>query len=190
MLLAGVGGQGNVLSARVLAEAALSMGYDVKTSEVHGMAQRGGSVVCMVRWGEKVHSPLIEVAKADFLLAFELLEGLRFLHFLGAGGTAIVNDYRLDPLTVLRGDSVYPEGVMGFIRAYAARTLELDARESAAQAGNARAAGSCLLGALSVFLDFPDSVWEESIRGSVPSKAVEVNLKAFALGKDHAASSS
>ncbi len=190
VLLAGVGGQGNVLSARVLAEAALSMGYDVKTSEVHGMAQRGGSVVCMVRWGEKVHSPLIEVAKADFLLAFELLEGLRFLHFLGAGGTAIVNDYRLDPLTVLRGDAIYPEGVMGFIRAYAARTLELDARELAAQAGNARAAGSCLLGALSVFLDFPDGVWEESIRGSVPSKAVEINLKAFALGKDSTASSS
>ncbi|MEW6555691.1 MAG: indolepyruvate oxidoreductase subunit beta [Actinomycetota bacterium] len=183
VLLAGVGGQGNVLSARVLAEAALSMGYDVKTSEVHGMAQRGGSVVCMVRWGEKVHSPLVEVAKADFLLAFELLEGLRFLHFLGGEGTAIVNDYRLDPLPVLRGDAVYPEGALGFIRAYAARTLEMDARELAVRAGNARAAGSCLLGALSRFLDFPEGVWEESIRGAVPSRAVEVNLKAFALGR-------
>jgi indolepyruvate ferredoxin oxidoreductase beta subunit len=190
VLLAGVGGQGNVLSARILAEAALSMGYDVKTSEVHGMAQRGGSVVCMVRWGEKVHSPLIEVAKADFLLAFELLEGLRFLHFLGGGGTAIVNDYRLDPLPVLRGDAVYPEGALGFIRAHAARTVEMDARELASRAGSARAAGSCLLGALSLWLDFPISVWEESIRSSVPSKAVEVNLKAFMLGRDSTAGSS
>jgi len=183
VVLAGVGGQGNVLSARVLAEAALLMGYDVKTSEVHGMAQRGGSVVCMVRWGEKVHSPLIEAAKADFLLAFELLEGMRFLRYLGAGGTAIVNDYRLDPLPVLRGDATYPESALETIRNYAARTIELDAREMAAQAGNARAAGSCLLGVLSLYLEFPHSVWEESIRSFVPSKAVEVNLKAFALGR-------
>jgi len=183
VVLAGVGGQGNLLSARVLAEAALSMGYDVKTSEVHGMAQRGGSVVCMVRWGEKVYSPLIEVAKADFLLAFELLEGLRFLRYLGGEGTAIVNDYRLDPLPVLRGDAVYPEGALGDIRSYAARTVELDAREMAAAAGNPRAAGSCLLGALSTFLEFPMDMWEESMRKSVPSKAVEVNLKAFALGR-------
>lgn len=183
VLLAGVGGQGNVLSARVLAGAALSMGYDVKTSEVHGMAQRGGSVVCMVRWGEKVHSPLIEVAKADFLLVFELLEGLRFLRFLGGAGTAIVNDYRLDPLPVLRGDDVYPEGAAETIRSYAARTVELDARRLAAKVGNQRAAGSCLLGVLSAFLDFPASVWEESILASVPSKAVEVNLRAFELGR-------
>jgi len=186
VVLAGVGGQGNVLSARVLAEAALLMGYDVKTSEVHGMAQRGGSVVCMVRWGEKVHSPLIEVAKADFLLAFELLEGMRFLRYLGSGGTAIVNDYRLDPLPVLRGDATYPEGALETIRTYASRTIELDAREMAAQAGNARAVGSCLLGVLSLYLEFPHSVWEESIRGFVPSKAVEVNLKAFALGRKSA----
>jgi indolepyruvate ferredoxin oxidoreductase beta subunit len=183
VVLAGVGGQGNVLSARLLAETALSMGYDVKTSEVHGMAQRGGSVVCMVRWGEKVHSPLIPMAGADFLLAFELLEGLRYLEYLSAEGTAIVNLYRLDPLPVLRGDTVYPEGSEEIIRSYATRTVELDARDMAADAGNPRAAGSCLLGALSAFLEFPTGVWEESIRNNVPSKAVEVNLKAFALGR-------
>jgi len=175
-----------VLSARILAEAALSMGYDVKTSEVHGMAQRGGSVVCMVRWGEKVHSPLIEVAKADFLLAFELLEGLRFLRYLRGDGTAIVNDYRLDPLPVLRGDAVYPEGAGRTIRSYAANTIELDAREMAGRAGSPRAAGSCLLGTLAAYLDFPTAVWEDALRGSVPSKAVEVNLKAFALGMEAA----
>ncbi len=184
VVLAGVGGQGNVLSARVLAEAALSMGYDVKTSEVHGMAQRGGSVVCMVRWGEKVHSPLIETAKADFLLAFELLEGLRFLRYLGAGGTAIVNQYSLDPLPVLRGDAVYPGDALETIRSYAAHTVQLDARELAARAGNQRAAGSCLLGVLSAFLDFPAEIWRESIRGLAPPKAVEVNLKAFELGSE------
>jgi indolepyruvate ferredoxin oxidoreductase beta subunit len=189
-LLAGVGGQGTILASDVLAEVALATGLDVKKSEVHGMAQRGGSVVCMVRWGEKVHSPLIEMAKADFLLAFELLEGLRFLHFLGGEGKAIVNDYRLDPLPVLRGDAVYPEGALGFIRTYASRTLEMDARALAARAGNSRAAGSCLLGALSDFLDFPEGVWEESIRSAVPTKAVEVNLKAFTLGRESAASPS
>ncbi|RJP34113.1 MAG: indolepyruvate oxidoreductase subunit beta [Actinobacteria bacterium] len=185
VVLAGVGGQGNVLSARILAEAALLMGYDVKTSEVHGMAQRGGSVVCMVRWGKKVHSPLIEVAKADFFLVFELLEGLRFLRYLGGEGTAIVNDYRLDPLPVLRGDATYPEGALQAIRSYASRIVELDARNMAASAGNSRAAGSCLLGVLSAFLEFPASVWEESIRKSVPPKAVEVNMKAFALGSKY-----
>jgi len=183
VVLAGVGGQGNVLSARVLAEAALLMGYDVKTSEVHGMAQRGGSVVCMVRWGEKVHSPLVEAAKADFLLVFELLEGLRFLRYLGGEGLAIVNDYRLDPLPVLRGDATYPEGAIEAIRSYASRSIELDAREMASQAGNPRAVGSCLLGVLANFLEFPHDVWEESLRRFVPQKAVEVNLRAFALGR-------
>ncbi len=182
VVLAGVGGQGNVLSARVLAEAALRMGYDVKTSEVHGMAQRGGSVVCMVRWGEKVHSPLIPEGRADFLLAFELLEGMRYLRYLSGEGTAIVNLYRLDPLTVLRGDAEYPENALETIRDYAARAVELDARDMAARAGNPRAAGSVLLGALSVYLDFPDDAWREAIVAAVPAKAVEVNLRAFSAG--------
>jgi indolepyruvate ferredoxin oxidoreductase, beta subunit len=183
VVLAGVGGQGNVLSARVLAEAALSMGYDVKTSEVHGMAQRGGSVVCMVRWSEKVHSPLIPAGQADFLLAFELLEGLRYLEYLSMEGMAIVNDYQVDPLPVLRGDAVYPGNALEILRSYAARIAVLDAREMAASAGNPRAAGSCLLGVLSAYLDFPEDAWEEAISRLVPSKAREVNLKAFAMGR-------
>ena len=182
-VLAGVGGQGNVLSARVLAEAALSMGYDVKTSEVHGMAQRGGSVVCMVRWGEKVHSPLIPKGRADFLLAFELLEGLRYLDYLSGEGTVVINDHRIDPLPVLRGDATYPENALQTIHSCAARSVDLDARGMAASAGNPRAVGSCMLGALSAFLDFPVAVWEEAIRNFVPSKAVEVNIRAFALGR-------
>lgn len=186
VVLAGVGGQGNVLSARILAEVALGMGYDVKTSEVHGMAQRGGSVVCMVRWAEKVHSPLIAYGKADFLLAYELLEGLRFLDYLSSEGMALINDYRLDPLPVLRGDASYPEDVLEAIRSYAARALVLDARSMAAEAGNPRAAGSCMLGALSAFLDFPADAWEDAISRLVPSRAREVNLRAFALGRQSA----
>jgi indolepyruvate ferredoxin oxidoreductase beta subunit len=183
VILSGVGGQGSVLSARVLAETALAMGYDVKTSEVHGMAQRGGSVICMVRWAEKVHSPLIPSGRAHFMLAFEMLEGMRHLRYLSGEGTAIVNDYRLDPLPVLRGDVAYPEDALEAIRSYAALAIFLDARAMAAEAGNPRAVGSCLLGALSTFLEFPHDVWEESIGRLVPSRARDVNLKAFAMGR-------
>lgn len=189
VVLAGVGGQGAILTARILAETALSAGYDVKTSEVHGMAQRGGSVVSMVRWGEKVYSPLIPVGGADFFLAFELLEGLRRLEYLSDEGTAIVNEYRIDPLPVLRGDAQYPEDALNSIRAYVAHLVELDARRMAASAGNPRALGSVLLGALSVFLDFPSDTWEQAINRFVPAKAREVNLKAFALGRESGAAS-
>lgn len=183
MILAGVGGQGCVLSGRILAETALSMGYDVKTSEVHGMAQRGGSVVCMVRWGEHVNSPLIPAAAADFMLAFEMLEGLRFLPYLSRQGMAIVNNYRLDPLPVLRGDETYPEDAIDRMKAVVPRLSVVQARDLAIEAGNPRAAGSVLLGALSSSLDFADEAWEDSIARFVPGKAREVNLKAFALGK-------
>lgn len=189
VVLAGVGGQGAILTARILAETALSAGYDVKTSEVHGMAQRGGSVVSMVRWGEKVYSPLIPVGGADFILTFELLEGLRRLEYLSDEGTAIVNKYRIDPLPVLRGDAQYPEDALNSIRAYVAHLVELDARRMAADAGNPRALGSVLLGALSVFLDFPSGTWEQAINRFVPAKAREVNLKAFALGRESGAAS-
>lgn len=183
VVLAGVGGQGNVLSARILAEVAMQAGYDVKTSEVHGMAQRGGSVVCMVRWGDEVHSPLVPLGRAGFLLAFELLEGLRYLEYLCVGGTAVVNDYRLDPLTVLRGDARYPEDALEIIRTRAGDCVVLDARELAARAGSPRALGSCLLGVLSRFLDFPEEAWDGALRSLVPKRALEANLRAFALGR-------
>lgn len=182
-VLAGVGGQGNVLSARILAETALQLGFDVKTSEVHGMAQRGGSVVCMVRWGERVYSPLIPRGRADFILAFELLEGMRFLEYLRVGGTAVINDYRLDPLPVLRGDAAYPERCLEAITSRAGRSVILKAREMAAEAGSARALGSVMLGALSVLLDFPVDVWEETIGRLVPPRARQANMAAFHLGR-------
>jgi len=183
VVLAGVGGQGNVLSARILAETAMRAGYQVKTSEVHGMAQRGGSVVCMVRWGEEVYSPLIPRGRADFLLAYELLEGLRFLEYLRPGGTAVVNDYRLDPLPVLRGDADYPEDALDLIQEAAGKCVVLRARDLAEKAGSARAVGTVMLGALSVFLQFPEITWEESLRQRVPPRALEANLRAFELGR-------
>ncbi len=161
-------------------------GFEVKTSEVHGMAQRGGSVICTVRWGEEVHSPLVPRGKGDFLLAYELLEGLRFLEYLRPGGTAVVNDYRLDPLPVLRGDAAYPEDALDRIREVAGRCLVLRARDLAVKAGNARAVGAVMLGALSVFLDLPLRAWEQSMRERVPPKALEVNLRAFELGREAA----
>jgi indolepyruvate ferredoxin oxidoreductase, beta subunit len=183
VVLAGVGGQGCILTGRILAETALAIGHDVKTSEVHGMAQRGGSVVCMVRWAAEVHSPLIPTAAADFILAFELLEGLRFAPYISRQGTAIVNNYRLDPLPVLRGDETYPEDALDRIREVVHRLQVVEARELAIEAGNARSTGSVLLGALSYFLDFPVEAWENSILRFVPGKAQDVNLKAFALGR-------
>lgn len=183
VVIAGVGGLGCVLSSRILAETALSMGYDVKTSEVHGMAQRGGSVICMVRWSEQVHSPLIPSGAADFILAFELLEGLRYMEYVSSNGTAIVNNYRLDPLPVLRGDEAYPEDILDRIESTISRVIVLEARQMAIEAGNARAAGSSLLGALSTFLEFPIDAWEESILRFVPEKARETNQRAFKLGR-------
>lgn len=187
-VLAGVGGQGTVLSTRLLAEAALLSGYDVKTSEVHGMAQRGGSVTSAVRWGDKVFSPLVPAGRADFLLAFEMLEGLREIDYLSPQGIAIVNPQRMDPLPVLRGDAVYPQDALERIKERAGRTLVVPARELALEAGSLRAMGSCLLGALSVFVDFPQDAWNRSIEGFCPSRYVEVNLKAFELGRRYAAS--
>lgn len=175
-----------MLSTRVLAEAALLSGYDVKTSEVHGMAQRGGSVVSAVRWGKKVFSPMVPKGNADFLLSFEMLEGLREIGSLSPEGTVIVNRYRVDPLPVLRGDAVYPEDALERMKERAKRTIVVPARELALEAGSLRAMGSCLLGALSVLVDFPDDAWRSALEGFCPPKYLEVNIKAFELGKKYA----
>ncbi len=183
VIMVGTGGQGIILAARVTAEAAVKMGYDVKTSEVHGMAQRGGSVSSMVRWSEKVYSPLIPRGHADILLAFEGLEALRNLSFLKPGGRIILNRYRLDPLPVLRGDASYPEDFEETVRGFAPDAVVLDAAALAREAGNPRVASAVMVGALSACLDFPVDVWEEVMRSLVPAKAVEANLKGFLAGR-------
>jgi indolepyruvate ferredoxin oxidoreductase beta subunit len=183
VIMVGTGGQGIILAAQIAAEVAVRMGFDVKTSEVHGMAQRGGSVSSMVRWSEKVYSPLIPRGHADILLAFEGLEALRNLGFLKPDGRIILNRYRLDPLPVLRGDATYPEDFEETIRGFAPDAVVLDAAALAREAGNVRVVSAVMVGALSACLDFPTDVWEEVVRSLVPAKAVEANLKGFMAGR-------
>ncbi len=183
IILVGTGGQGIILGARILAEVAVSMGFDVKTSEVHGMAQRGGSVISMVRWGKKIYSPLILRGHSDFMLAFEGLEALRNLEYLKPDGIVILNDFRLDPLPVLRGEMEYPGDYVQKILQFAPSSAILQAEEIAVKAGNARVISAVMLGALSQYLDFTLDLWEETIRLWVPEKVVDSNLKAFHLGR-------
>ena len=179
VLMVGVGGQGIVLASDVLAQAAASSGYDVKKSEVHGMSQRGGSVSSDVRFGRQVHSPRTGPGDVDYLVAFEKLEALRFLHYLASDGIMLVNDQEILPATVTSGAAEYPPDI---IERLAARTGNIEivpALEMAREAGNIRAANSALLGALSRYLDLPFSAWKRAITERVPAKALQVNLDVF-----------
>ncbi len=186
-LLAGVGGQGTLLASNVLAQVALVAGFDVKKSEVHGMAQRGGSVNTHVRWNsEQVYSPLIGLGEASFLLAFEEAEALRYATYLKPGGIAIVNEYTIKPITVTSGGAHYPS------RAELETTYEqltdqlylVPGTALAQELGNARAANVVLLGALSTFLDLPSETWLEVIAARVPPKYVDLNRQAFLKGRE------
>ncbi len=181
VMLVGVGGQGTILAADVLAKVAAAAGFDVKLSEVHGMSQRGGSVDTVVRFGDHVYSPTVDPGGADHLVAFELLEAARWLHYCKPEGRLVVNNRVIAPLPVLIGDSSTPTGVE------AALTFEgavlVDADEIACQAGSPRSANVVLLGALSVGLPFEDSAWRDVITSRVPAKTVDGNLAAFELGR-------
>lgn len=181
VMLVGVGGQGTILAADVLAKVAASTGLDVKLAEVHGMSQRGGSVDTIVRFGERVFSPTIDAGGADHLVSFELLEAARWLHYLKPGGRLVVNDRTIAPLPVLIGDEAAPTGLEAAL-AYEGAVL-LDAEEIACKAGSPRSANVVLLGALSVGLPFPVSVWREVITARVPPKTIDGNLAAFELGR-------
>jgi indolepyruvate ferredoxin oxidoreductase beta subunit len=180
VFIAGVGGQGILLASEILSAVALSHGLDVKKSEVHGMAQRGGSVVSHVRFGEKVYSPVIAEREADLLASFEKMEALRWIHYLADGGTVIVNDQEIVP----SGLEEYPDGLGDGIRSRVPDALFLDALALARDAGNARAVNTVMLGAFSNYLDFPEEDWKRAIEERVPKKTVEVNLKAFELGRN------
>jgi indolepyruvate ferredoxin oxidoreductase beta subunit len=180
VFIAGVGGQGILLASEILSAVALSHGLDVKKSEVHGMAQRGGSVVSHVRFGDKVYSPVIAEREADLLVSFEKMEALRWIHYLAAEGTVIVNDQEIVP----SGLEEYPEGLGDEIRSRVPDALFLNALGLAKEAGNARAVNTVMLGAFSNYLDFPEEDWRRAIEGRVPKKTVDVNLKAFELGRD------
>lgn len=181
ILIAGVGGQGIILAGKVIGQVAVLAGLDVKTSEIHGMAQRGGSVITHVRFGPRVYSPVIDPGTADLLLAFEKLEALRNLGFLKSGGTVILNNQVIEPLPVLLGKQKYPEAVEAQI-ATRFNLICLDALAEAAACGNPRAANVVLLGALAHRLPFSYPVWEEALAAVVPARYLDINRRAFARG--------
>jgi len=185
-LLAGVGGQGTILASNVLAQVALVAGFDVKKSEVHGMAQRGGSVNTHVRWDAKrVYSPLIGRGEADFLLVFEEAEALRYAEFLKPGGAAVVNEHVIEPITVTSGGAHYPteDELKSTYEQLTERLYLVPGTNIAQELGNARAANVVLLGALSTLLDVPLETWLEVIAARVPPKYVDLNRQAFLKGR-------
>jgi len=184
--IAGVGGQGILLASDVVAGAALCAGHDVKKNEIHGMAQRGGSVISEVRFGAKVHSPVVPDGQVDILLALELLEGLRNAHRLRQSGLVIADDLRIRPAVRPPGAPAYPEDVSDRLRVSAARVIIIPATDLAKQAGNVRAANTVLVGALSQHLPFAVEAWREALRACLRPALVEVNLRAFQLGLEAA----
>ncbi len=186
-LLIGVGGQGTLLASNVLAHVGVRAGFDVKKAEVHGMAQRGGSVSSHMRWGEKIHSPLIGRGEVDYLVAFEKLEALRYVDMLRPGGTALVGEMRIPPLSVSSGDDVYPddEEVRRIISEVTDDLHFVPSLSLAEEAGNVRAHNVVVLGVLSSFIgQVPPEIWLEVIAEWVPEKFVEVNQRAFQVGRD------
>lgn len=182
VMIVGVGGQGTLLASRVLGSAMLSQGVDVKVSEVHGMSQRGGSVVTYVRYGDKVYSPIIAQGEADVLLAFEALEAARYLPWLKPDGTVIVNTQQMDPMPVVTGVTEYPKDILGKVQEQGVKMVALDALGMAEQAGSAKAVNVVLIGAMAKKLDLPKKVWIDTIQETVPPKFIDMNLKAFELG--------
>ena len=185
-MLAGVGGQGAILASSVLAEVALASGFDVKKSEVHGMAQRGGSVNTHVRWHpQRVHSPLIGLGEADYLLAFEEAEAIRYVEFLKPGGVAIVNQQIIQPITVTSGGAHYPSQaeLEAVYRQITDRMVVVPGEAIAQELGNSRVANVVLLGALSTFLEVPQEIWQQIIEERVPASHRALNLQAFQRGR-------
>jgi len=183
VVLAGVGGQGTIMAANLLARALLIHGFDVKTSEVHGMAQRGGSVVSMVRFGESVASPLVPRGEAEAVVSTEMLEALRYMHFLSPGGRVICSRTRIDPLPVLQGAEEYPENAEELILRNAPGSIMVDAIEIAVEAGSARAANTVLLGILSLSLPVTEAEWLAALEEVVPDRVLEANRGAFFAGR-------
>lgn len=181
IMIVGVGGQGTLLTSRILGGITLNAGFDVKLSEVHGMAQRGGSVVTFVRYGEKVYEPIVEEGQADVLIAFERLEALRYAHYLKKDGVIILNDQRIDPITVLIGAQEYPQDIVETLRKDY-KVLTADALEEAKKIGNTKVFNIIILGLAARYMDFQKEDWLKTIEELVPPKTVEINKKAFEVG--------
>lgn len=182
IMIVGVGGQGTLLASRLLGNALLQQGYDVKVSEVHGMSQRGGSVVTYVKYGEQVSSPIIDRGEADIVIAFELLEGARWLSYVKPGGQIILNTQSIDPMPVVTGAKDYPSDIVAKLKETQARVTPVDALKLAKEAGSAKSVNVVLMGVMASWLDFPQTVWDRAIRETVKEQFLAVNQKAFQLG--------
>ena len=186
IIIVGVGGQGSLLASKILGHLLLNQGYDVKVSEVHGMSQRGGSVITYVRFGDKVYSPVVDKGQADFIVSFEILETARWLDCLKEGGQIVTNTQQIDPMPVIIGAADYPENLVEKMRAKNIKVDAMDCLSLARQAGSQKAVNIVLLGRLSHYFEIPESAWLESLKANVPPKFLELNQKAFALGKNFA----
>jgi indolepyruvate ferredoxin oxidoreductase beta subunit len=183
ILLAGVGGQGILRASDILCLAFMASGLDVKKSEVHGMAQRGGCVTSHVRYGQKVYSPIAKKGDVDILVSFEKLEALRYLDYLKPQATIIINEEEIYPPSVNFGDAKYPENIYDRVSIHFKTVKMINALDLARKAGNIRAVNTVLLGVLSTFLDLKSDLWEKVLQEAFPSKSLKANLKAFNLGK-------
>lgn len=184
IMIVGVGGQGSLLASKMLGQLLLSQGYDVKVSEVHGMSQRGGSVVTYVRYGEKVFSPVIDEGTADYIISFEKLEAARWLSFLKKDGRIILSTQEMDPMPVITGVASYPEKLVEKMQEKNVAVDAIDALELALQAGSSKAVNLVLMGRLSKYFDAPLEAWMQALEACVPPKFLELNKKAFELGRN------
>ena len=181
IMIVGVGGQGTLLTSRIIGKTALEAGLDVKISEVHGMAQRGGSVVTFVRFGEKVYEPVVEEGQADVIIAFERLEALRYSHFLKKDGVLVVNDCRIDPMTVVIGAKTYPENIIeGLEKTH--NVISIDGMAIAKELGNSKVLNSVVLGFAAKHIGFDEDIWLSVVEKTVPAKTIDINKEAFKRG--------
>lgn len=184
IMVVGVGGQGTLLTSRIIGKTALAAGYDVKLSEVHGMAQRGGSVVTFVRYGDKVYEPVVEEGEVDVLISFERLEALRYAHFLKKDGVIVVNDCRIDPMTVVIGAKEYPEGITEKL-SETHKLYTVDGGAIAKELGNSKVLNSVVLGLAAKHIGFTEEEWLSVLRDTVPPKTVDINTLAFKAGYEN-----
>ena len=184
VMIVGVGGQGSLLASKLLGRLLLTKGYDIKVSEVHGMSQRGGSVVTYVRFGEKVYSPVIDLGQADFIVSFELLEAARWTTYLKPGGKLITNTQQINPMPVIIGAAQYPENLVQQMVDAGIDIDAIDALSLAEEAGSSKAVNLVLMGRLSRYFEFTEEEWLTAIEASVPAKFLEMNKKAFTLGRN------
>ncbi len=182
IMIVGVGGQGSLLASKLLGRLLVDEGFDVKVSEVHGMSQRGGSVVTYVKFGDKVYSPVIEEGEADFIVSFEKLEAARYIKNLKKDGTVIVNTQQIDPMPVIIGSEKYPETVLDEMQTKGVKVDAVDALSLASEAGSSKACNIVLMGKLAKYFDIPYEKWEDAIAKCVKPAFIDINKKAFELG--------